>query len=246
MSRIQEILFAALAGVFLATSAIAQNPPTASKYAGSVSAGIAFTGGNTDTSNLNLALALTRELKPRNVVKINGLYLRGKQNTVLTLDRTALNARDEYTLSDRTFVFGQTDYFRDTFKDVSYLVAPTGGLGHKLVNGDKTLLVVDGGVGGLFEKNLGLPVDKSGSVSTGEHFAFKVSSAVALTQSVATLWKMDDFGDSLSNFAAGVTSSVSKRLELKIEFLDNYKNRSPRLGIKKNDTAFVTALVVKF
>ena len=55
-----------------------------------------------------------------------------------------------------------------------------------------------------------------------------------------------DLGDSLLTFAAGVSTSLGGALELKVEFLDTYKNKPAQLGIEKNDTAFVTALVVKF
>src|SRR5205814_3961223 len=109
-------------------------------YTGSFGGGLALTDGNSDTRNFNLAFALVRDPKTRNVVKVNALYLRGSQNKVLSLDRAALVLRDEYKLSGRTYVFGQTDYLRDQFKDIRYLIAPVGGIGYKLVDSDATKL----------------------------------------------------------------------------------------------------------
>lgn len=237
-----HLVFVALATLVFSIPLFAQG----SDYTGSISAGLALTSGNTDTTNANLAIGIVRDLKTRNVIKANALYLRGKQNDLLTVDRTSANLRDEYTLSGRTFVFGQMDYFRDKFKDINYLLSPTAGAGYKVLNTDSTLFLLDAGVGGVWEKNVDAAVRAAGSLNTGERFSHKVSSSVALTQSLNTLWKMNDFGDSLSNFAAGLTTTINKRLDIKMEFLDSLKNKPLRIGIKKNDTAFVTSLVVKF
>jgi putative salt-induced outer membrane protein YdiY len=251
MSQAHTVLFAAIASVFFSVPSIAQTDPAQtspppSPTTGSVSFGLALTGGNTDTSNLNFAAELTRDPKTRNIIKFKGLYLRGDEDDDLTVNRTSANLRDEYTLSGRAFLFGQLDYLKDEFKDISYLLAPTAGLGYKFINTDRTLFLVDGGAGGLWEKNSFIPVRSSGSVTAGQRFSSKVSPTVTLTQSLGSLFKMDDFGDSLLTFAAGVSTSLGGALELKVEFLDTYKNKPAQLGIEKNDTAFVTALVVKF
>jgi len=213
---------------------------------GSFGGGIALTSGNTDTKNFNLAFSFAHDPKTRNVVKVTALYLRGTQNKVLSLDRSSLVFRDEYKLSNRTFLFGQTDYLRDKFKDIRYLFAPVGGLGYKLVNNDETKLQVSGGAGGIWEKNTGIKVKKSGSLNAGEEFSQQISSTSKITQSIGALWKTNDFSDSLTNFSAGLTTSINKKLELKLEFLDSYKNRPPNPAIKKNDTAFVVTFLVKY
>src|ERR1051325_6580494 len=82
-----------------------QAPPPV--YTGSFGGGIALTGGNTATTNFNLTFATVRDPKTKNVFKAKAAYLRGNQNDVLNLDRTTVNLRDEYTISGRTFAFGQ-------------------------------------------------------------------------------------------------------------------------------------------
>src|SRR5262245_34828410 len=109
--------------LFFCQMAIAQNPPTPT-YSGSFGGGLALTGGNTDTKNFNLAFTLLRDPKTKNVIKADALYLRGSQNDVLSLDRAAVKVRDEYSLSKRTFVFGEMGYLRDQFKDIRYLLSP--------------------------------------------------------------------------------------------------------------------------
>jgi len=232
---------------FLCPFGIAQTPPAPTPlYTGSFGGGFALTSGNTDTKNLNLAFNLVRDPKTRNVFKADALYLRGSQNDVLNLHRAAVKLRDEYSITKRFFVFGELGYLRDPFKAIDYLFAPIGGVGYKLIATDPTTLSISGGVGGLFEKNPGLDLKSSGSVSAGENFTHKLSTTATITQSVNTLWKMDDFHDSLTTFNAALTTTIYKKLELKVEFLDTYKTRPPNATIKKNDTAFLTTFLLKY
>ena len=86
----------------------------------------------------------------------------------------------------------------------------------------------------------------SGAYNAGERFAWKVSTAATVTQSFASLWKTNDWADSLHNFSAGIAASVTQRTQLKVEFLDTYKNRLTAGTLKKNDTTVITSLVMKF
>ena len=240
------ILFVLVVALFT-SAAMAQAPAEPTPlYTGNFGGGLAITGGNTDTKNFNLTAAVVRDPKTKNVIKASATYLRGDQNDVLNLDKSAFNLRDEYTISGRTFVFGQLDYLRDQFKEIIFFWAPTAGLGYKLVNSDSTQFQVDGGAGGVLERNPGIASKKTGSVTAGQRFTRKFSSTAAFTQSISSIWKTQDFSDSLTNFSAGLTTTVVGKLQLKLEFLDSYKNKPANPKLKKNDTAFVTAFVLKF
>lgn len=240
------ILSVFLANLLSSQFMFAQTPAPTPLYTGNLGGGFALTSGNTDTKTFNITAGLVRDPKTKHVTKGNASYFRGTDQGNLNLDRSAFNVRHEYTLSGRTFVFGQTDYLRDKFKEIIFLWVPSGGVGYKLVNNDSTQLIVDGGLGGYFEKNPGKKTSKAGSVSAGQRFQHKLSSATTFTQSLGTIWKTTDFSDSLTNFSVGMTTTVVGKIQLKVEFLDSYKNKPARIGLKKNDTAFVTAFIVKF
>src|SRR5262245_34724522 len=91
------------------------------KWTGNVGGGFAFTDGNSDTRNLNLSFAATRDAKTKNVIKWTGLYLRGDKDGGETIDRATTTLRNEYAFSTRVFSFGQLDYLRDRFKDIMFL-----------------------------------------------------------------------------------------------------------------------------
>jgi putative salt-induced outer membrane protein len=248
MNARQMGILTILVGCFaVSTAAMAQAPTEPTPlYAGNVGGGLALTNGNTSTRNFNLTGSIVRAPKGRNVTKATASYLRGTQSDILNVDRTAINIRDEYTLSNRTFVFGQVDYQRDQFKQMIFFWAPTAGIGYKLINTDSTQFIIDGGGGGVLEKNPGIESSKSGSLTAGERFQRKLSTAATFTEGLSSIWKTKDFDDSLTNFSIGLTTTVTGNLQLKLEFIDSYKNKPPSVSVKKNDTAFVTTFVVKY
>lgn len=220
-------------------------PPPPPVWTGSFGAGLALTQGNKDTSNFNLSFDVKRDPKTRTIFKAEGLYILASEDGEENADRGLISTRLERLLGARAYTFGQVGYVRDRFKDIDYLVAPTVGLGYKLLASDRTTLDVDGSVGVVFEKNTGLDLETDGAVTAGEKFSHKLSETATITQGATALWKMDDFGDALYTFSAGIAASVTTRVQLKLEFQDVYKAR-PTGDAEKNDIAFITAFVYKF
>jgi putative salt-induced outer membrane protein len=214
-------------------------------WTGSFGAGLALTQGNKDTSNFNLSFNLVRDPKTRTVFKADGLYILAREDGTENADRGLFSARVERLLSQRAFVFGQVGYVRDRFKDIDYLVAPTAGVGYKVIATDRTMFDVDTSVGMVFEKNTGLDLKTDGAVTAGERFSHRISSSAVITQGATALWKMEDFGDALYTFSAGLATSVTTRVQLRLEFQNLYKTR-PTGDVDRNDLAFITTLVYKF
>ena len=238
----------ALTLLTFATPALAQTaaPPPPPGWAGSASAGLAMTAGNNDSSSINAAYELKRDTGGNYLFKSAGLLLYGKTEEVKTSDRLSLDGRVERKLSERTLLFGQTQYLRDEFKAIDYLVSPTVGINRILVKNDRTELNADVGVGVVWEQNPGLELQTDGAVGAGQKFTRKITSTTELTQKVAALWKMNDFGDALYVFGAGLAASITAGTQMKIEFLDTYKSQPPLPGIQKNDIATLVSFVYKF
>jgi putative salt-induced outer membrane protein YdiY len=232
--------------------ASAQPPPApapaepAGPWTGSAGAGLALTSGNTDTSTFNASYDVTYDPKTNNVVKSDALYLRGKSNGTLTVDRVGFDARDQYQLSPRTFIFGQFQFLRDTFKAIDYLVAPTVGAGYKLVDAPQTTLTMDGGVGAAWEKNPSLNTTHSGALTASEHFTQKLSDVASFTQQAAGLWKTSDTSDALYTFGVALAASLTAKSQVRVEILDTYKHKPPTAAIKKNDVATIFSIGYKF
>ena len=223
-----------------------QTPPaTPQVWTGNFGAGLALTNGNTDTRNFNVSFGVVRDPKARSVLRSNGLYLRGDSSDKLIANQMSFVLRDEINLSSKTFVFVQGTYAHDTFKGIRYLVSPTVGVGYKFINTDVTLFGIDTGIGGVWERDTGHATMGTGAYNLGERFARKISNTATITQSIVSLWKTNDWSDSLHNFSAGIAASLTAHTQLKFEFLDSFKNRPPLPGLKKNDTSLITAFVWK-
>jgi len=226
-------------------SAWAQAPAEPKIWTVAASAGLALTHGNKDSSTVNAAYDLAYDPQTRNVVKSDALLIRGKAEGELTASRLGVNVRDEYKLHDGLFVFGQNQYLKDEFKNIDYLLAPTGGVGMRVFDTMQTKLTVDAGAGGVWEKNPGLDVRSSGAVVAGEKLIQTLTATTTLTQSVTALWKTKDWDDSLYTFGVGIAATISMRTQLKVELLDTYKSLPPLPTIQPNDVAVLMAIVYK-
>ncbi len=236
------------ATLLLAATSFAQAPPPPPPppTTGNVSVGLALTSGNKDTSTFNASYEVTHDPKKKNVVKSSGLFLRGATEGDLTAEQYALTARDEYAFAARAFVFGEMRYLHDKFKEISYLLSPTGGVGYRFVDSAATVLSASAGVGGVWEKDAGLDLQTSGAVTAEEKLSHKLSATTTATQSATGLWKTSDFGDALYTFGATLAVSVVSHVQLKVDLLDTYKNKPPNADVKKNDVAFLTGVQYKF
>jgi putative salt-induced outer membrane protein YdiY len=241
-----------LSTVLAPTPVFAQQPcpcaatPDQGKWIGTAGAGLALTSGNSDTLNLNLSVDATYDPKTRNVIKATGLYIRGDQNNVVVVNRLSLGFRDQHTISGRAFAFGQLDYLRDTFKAIDDLVAPTAGVGYKVIDTMPTTFAVDGGLGIVWEKNPGVDVDTDVAVTAAERLQHVLTPTSNVHHAATALWKANDVNDGLYTFSLGAGAKLSGRLQLSVDLLDTLKNRPPATAPKKNDVALVTAIAATF
>jgi putative salt-induced outer membrane protein YdiY len=221
-------------------------PPPPSPWKTTFGAGLTLTSGNSNTSTFNASYNVQYDAKTRNVFKSDGLFIRGTSEGESSANRVGFTARDQYQVNHHAYIFGQVQYLHDEFKDIEYLVAPTSGFGYNVIDvPQKTLLAVDLGVGGVWEKDTNLDVRPSGAITLGERFSQTITHSSTLTQGLTGLWPTSDFGDYLLTLNAGISASVSSRTQLKLEWLDTYKNIPAVEGIKKNDVSVVIALVFK-
>jgi putative salt-induced outer membrane protein YdiY len=237
---------ACMAGLLAGTAAAQQPPPASPKsWTTTASLGASLTSGNKDSSTFNAGYDVRYGPQTRNLVKSDALLIRGRTEGELSADRLTINARDEFRFHEGLFVFGQNRYLRDRFKEIDYLVAPTGGLGYKLRDTEATKLSIDAGVGGVWEKNTGEGVQASGAVTLGQQLTQALTETATITQSISALWKTENLDDALYAVGAGISLSVSAHTQIKLEWLDTYKNRPPMPGIQKNDMSVLVALVFK-
>jgi len=238
------LLFVVLAVPLVAQEEAAAPPPP--PWTSSLGAGLALTSGNSDTQNLNISFNSVWDPKTNRTFKAEALYLRGEAEGEKTADRAALGARYDYSVSDRTFWFGEVSALRDPFKEIDYFVSPFVGAGWFAIKDDLQALRLDGGVGAYVEKNHILGTHSGGALKAGQSYERKLSEASSVTQQLTGIWKMDDFDDALYHFAAGLTTTVTPRSELKVAYVYDYRSQVASPDIEKGDSAFFATLLFKF
>ena len=213
---------------------------------GSAGFGLSLTQGNSDTLNISATVDSTYDPKTHNAMRWNALFLRGKQNGVLSVNRFSAMFRDEYTVNGRVFMFAQLDVLHDTFKGIDYLVAPAAGVGYKVIDTKPTSLNVDAGIGGVVERDAGSPAIGNGSLTFSEKLVHQLSDTTTLKEAAAALLKMDDLANYLYTFQIGVAARVNSRLQLSVDLLDTFKNQPVDGLTHKHDVALVTSVIAKY
>lgn len=227
-------------------------PPTApvappvKVWRGSLAGGLALTSGNSDTSTVNAAYEIVRDAKRRLVFKSAGLFIRGKKDEEVTVDRTAADARLDYRLLPKFFTFAQISYQRDRSRKINYLLAPTVGVGATLRDTDASKLIVDTSLGTAFENVIDIRVRTSPAVAFGERWTQQVTESARIIQSATALLKTNDFGDVLYTFGVGIAASITSRSELKAEVLDNFKSQPASRELQRNDVSVLVSVLYKF
>ena len=235
-----------IALLFFSPALFAADAPTPKAWSSTLGAGLALTSGNSDTKNINVSFSTKYDPKTRVVFKADALYLRGDADGVKQVDKAAADARYELSVSDRTFTFAEVTALRDPFKDIDYLVAPLVGGGYRIIKSDTRNLTVDAAAGAEIERGAIGGRTSGGAVKAGENFDWALSPVSKFTQKLTGIWRTNDWNDALYHFDAGLTTTVSTRMELKLAYAYDYKNKPPSAAVEKGDSALFAALLVKW
>lgn len=209
-------------------------------WTGSLGAGLSFTGGNSSTTGVNLAFDAKYLFSEKSALKAAAFWIYQSTDGTSTVDKNQAVLRYEASLSDRVYALGEVAYLRDVFKNVTYLVTPQVGAGYKFVKSKEVNLAADAGVGWAFEKNPNYDAKSNLAVSLAESFSYQLGPGTLFTQKVAGLWKTNDFSDYDIHFEAGVATSVSRRSELKVTYLLDYKNMPTGDALRSDSTVLLT------
>ena len=177
----------------------------------------ASTTGNTETTDLGLAVNLNRELR---LWTYSGEAAAdyGETDSVETRNRWFLAGEVDRQLGDRLFGFARTSYERDEFSGFESRLFIGGGLGYQVIEGEATTWSVQGGPGLKIDEVRettvivdGTPVtteattEESFSVVAGSEFTHEFNEAVGFSNNTDVLYASES--TQLGNVAA-LTASL--------------------------------------
>lgn len=191
-----------------------------------------------------MSFGIKRDTGSTTLFKSKGVYIREVADGAVTSSRQDFEARLDRKLSDRTSVYGAVNYLRDEYTE--YIATPTVGFARQMVKNDRTELGVNAGLGVIWQKDLDIETTTSGALNLGQDLKHKIGKSAELSEKFLALFKLNDFGDAVFTFSAGLAAGVTSKTQLKVEVLDTYKTRPPIDAESKNDVSLLFSFVFKY
>lgn len=222
------------------------------EWTGKGSAGLVLARGNTTTNTANASIDLVNEVERwKNQLLLSGIYASDENGT--TAQSWSSETQTDWKFSDRGFWFGKLRYEQDRFSGYEFQGTASTGLGHKLLDTDRTKLSAQIGAGyrvsevreGLAEDGVTIvPAHYEGETIFSGAFDFRRT----LTGTTNLLNKYTIESGSSNTFMQNelqVQLKVNTVLAVALGFTVKH-NSEPSEGYKSTDTLTTVNLVYEF
>lgn len=224
------------------------NPGLLEGWSGGLDAGLALTSGNSDTTNIALGLAATRETSnDKTSIYAASIYNRdstsGESRTVANTIRGGV--RYDRNINRKFFGYGFTDLEHNGLQDLTLRFVLGGGIGYHAIRNDRTELDLLGGLAWNREFFKGNFNDRStAEVQVGQTLSHHFSPRVSLKEQLYFFPNLTEGGEYRINFDASLITDISRRIGWQLTLSDRYLSNPP-FGFEKNDLLLTTGLKIK-
>ena len=237
----KRILFTTALCAMIAPSAFAGG--LTDGWGGEASVSGSTTSGNTSTTDIGVALHLTKD-SDNWKHSFDTTYDLGKVSGIKNKNRGYIGYQLDRKLSDRLYVYGNANYFTDDFgpfKQGSFFGA---GLGYQVIKTEPIQWALEGGAGFRSQKSREVGITPSFkqdefALRAGSEFDYQFNEAVSFYNDSEIIWSDSDtyiWND------VGVTANLAGNLAARFSFrVDNHSDVP--VGVKKTDTITRAALV---
>lgn len=247
MTRTQRLV-PILAMMAVSASAWAQAPAkTDNQWRGAVNAGASFAKGNTDSTSLNIA---ANAAKATETDKLNfyltTLYGTKKNNGQDEDTANLIRGGGKYdrNITDTVFGFGSMDLERDRLQDLSLRSVAAAGLGYHIIKNENTIFDVFSGLTYNRER-FSQETRNNAEWLIGQESQHRLTETTSFNQRLALYPSITNSGEFRAQFDAGLATSITKKIELKLTLSNRYQS-NPVDGNKKSDTLFLTSVGYRF
>lgn len=217
-------------------------------WAGAFDFGLALAEGNSETTNLSLALNADRTTtRDKTSFFAAALYATNSATgeSITTANIFRGGGRYEYNVSPRLFVYGFGSLEHDELQELDLRLLLGGGLGWHLWKNDTTTF--DAFAGTNWNKEYySNDVDlSSAELQVGEELSHQLSERFLFTERFVYFANLSDSGEYRLAFDASAVAGINKWLGWQITFSDRF-NSNPQPGIKDNDLILTAGLRITF
>ncbi len=229
-----------LAGL-VASPAIQAEETAVSKWSGEAELGYLKTSGNTDTESLHVRGKIVNERKKWR--HTGTLEVVDKNDAgINTAKRWFITGKSDYSINDRSYLFGMISYEDDRFSGYDYQVSEILGYGYHVIKRDDLKLDVEIGAGARQSKLLTGGSTSEGVIKGAADLAWKISETATFLQHLSVEAGEDN---TISRSVTGLKMQIVGNLSAKFSHSIKHSSDVPA-GIDKTDTETVATLVYNF
>ncbi|MBZ8142313.1 hypothetical protein CLD22_20725 [Rubrivivax gelatinosus] len=250
------LLAAGAAQAQIVVVAPAPAPVADGLWRGSGGAAATLTSGNTDGVAASLSLDAVRARK-RDRITLGGSLNYGRSEvdgeSETTADRWNANARYDYNLTPRTFVYGRGAVEGDRVVELDRRDTIDAGLGWKLVDLRDTSLSVFAGLGRSIDRYERVQrIDgredtrfARTTLTLGEESLHRLTPTVELRQRLDVAPTISGDRTTILRFSSSLAVALNSTLSLTVTLADQFSSEPPA-GVRRNDVTLFTGINVKF
>ncbi|HKQ61564.1 MAG TPA: DUF481 domain-containing protein [Candidatus Polarisedimenticolaceae bacterium] len=259
----QLVRAALLVGLGLqAASALAQTEPAAPARPWTDAAELAFvsTTGNSETTNLAFGNKFVYKWTKAEVT-VDAAALRTETTTrVLTnpagavvVDETSAVTAEAYSLAgkyrrqiqERLFWYVLAGWNRNRFAGIDDRTTAGGGIGYRILNGERHMLAAELGVDYTDESQVSGTSDSYGGARAFLGYQWQLNANAKFNEDLEVLENLDETSDLRAKSVTSITASISKKIALKGSFTVLFDNEPVEIVVP-GDTVGVPDAVFQF
>ena len=224
------------------------NPGWLQQWTGGADIGLALTRGNSNTTNLAVGMAVSRETL-RDKTSLYGAAVYNRETTE-GVSRTIANtfrfgARYDRNINRDWFGYGFTDLEHNGLQDLDLCWVLGGGLGYHAIRRERTKLDLLGGLDMSREYFEGDDNDRTSlEAQLGQTLDHQFTPRVSFKEQLFFFPNLSEGGEYRINFDAALVMDINRRLAWQVTLSDRYLSDPPG-GLKQNDLLLTTGLKIK-
>lgn len=211
-----------------------------------LSAGLILTNGNNDTLTVSGGLSVERETENDKFrAFLSGAY--GETNSTRNTEFVRSGAQYQADFSKFAYWYVGLGMEHDEVAGLDFRLNVGPGVGFHLLKTEALELNVEGGLAFYHEKyNIATTTSEDTlRARAAESFSYKFAQGAKFYQTAEIASDVSDTSNYIFNFEAGIESTLTEKLKLRLSFLDRYVAEPPA-GLEKNDIQLTSSIVLGF
>jgi putative salt-induced outer membrane protein YdiY len=227
------------------------NPPEPEKprWKGTLNAGLFYSSGNTRKDSYNIGFSFKKDSE-EDRISFRGDTIKSREEQAgekeVTEDWWKLNGKYDYFISDRTYLYANSEYKKDDIANLDRRVIIGGGLGRQFID-QSDVMTLDGEIGlaSVYEKYEGQESENEMSLRLAYNLFKRLANKLVFNHGLEYYPQTSDMSDyylsTFGEFKFDVTSTVFSSYKVIFDY-----DPTPAQGSGSTDVKHLLSLGVKF